>query len=107
MRAVSPVFLLQFFVGFLFELGQKLLQQLFGSISVFECTALVGKVECGTLTGMKDKLKLNFGFTVWTDLLTCTDHKYSLRNPTNNTLKASLCNLMKPSTHSEYQHTSG
>lgn len=33
--AQSPVFLLKFFVGFFLEFGQKLLQQFFGSVSVF------------------------------------------------------------------------
>lgn len=33
--APSPVFLLKFFVGLFLEFGQKLLQQLLGSVSVF------------------------------------------------------------------------
>lgn len=69
----SPVFLLKFFVGFFLEFGQKLLQQFFGSVSVFECTALIRKMECGALSSMKDELKLDFGFTIWADLLTCTE----------------------------------
>lgn len=70
--AQSPVFFLKFFVGFFLEFGQKLLQQLFGSVSVFQCTALIRKMECGALSSMKDKLKLDLGFTIWADLLTCT-----------------------------------
>lgn len=73
--AHSPVFLLKLFVGFLLEFGQKLLQQFFGSVSVFQCTALIRKMECGALPSMKDELKLDFGFTIWADLLTCTEEK--------------------------------
>ncbi|TNN87024.1 hypothetical protein EYF80_002779 [Liparis tanakae] len=64
-----------FLVGFLLELGQQLLQQLLGSISVFECTAIIGKVECGTLASVKHQLQLDFGFTIWTDLLTYTENQ--------------------------------
>lgn len=70
--AQSPVFLLKFFVGFFLEFGQKLLQQFFGSVSVFERTALIRKMECGALASVEDELKLNFGFTIWADLLTYT-----------------------------------
>lgn len=72
---ISPVFLLQFLVGFLLELGKQLLQQFFGSISVFECAAFIGKVECGALTSVKDQLELNFSFTIRADLLTCTQNR--------------------------------
>lgn len=70
-RSASPVFLLQLLVGLLLKLGQKLLQQFLGSVSVFERAALVGKVECGALASVEDQLKLNFGFTIWADLLAC------------------------------------
>lgn len=70
-NTASPVFLLQLLVGLLLKLGQKLLQQFLGSVSVFERAALVGKVECGALAGVEDQLKLNFGFTIWADLLAC------------------------------------
>lgn len=70
-QRASPVLLLQFLVGLLLKLGQKLLQQLFGGLSVSERTALVGKVECGALASVEDKLELDFGFAIWADLLTC------------------------------------
>lgn len=50
----SPVLLLQFLVGLLLELGQKLLQQLLGRLSVSQGAALVGKVECGALARVED-----------------------------------------------------
>lgn len=97
----SPVFLLKFFVGFFLEFGQKLLQQLFGSVSVFECTALIRKMECGALSGMKDELKLDLGFTIWADLLTCTEENiYFVRE------QADILALPF-STHSEYLHRGG
>lgn len=85
-NTASPVFLLQLLVGLLLKLGQKLLQQLLGSISVFERAALVGKVECGALAGVEDQLKLNFGFTIWADLLACAkNNNVQLSNTPTNT----------------------
>lgn len=72
----SPVFLFKFFVGFFLEFGQQLLQQFFGSVSVFKRTAFIRKMECGALSIMKDELKLNFGFPIWADLLTYTGGEY-------------------------------
>lgn len=107
--AQSPVFLLKFFVGFFLEFGQKLLQQFFGSVSVFERTALIRKMECGALASMKDELKLNFGFTIWADLLTYTmeniylviEHQSMLHHVRTTSKLSLFC------THSEYLHTGG
>lgn len=38
-------------------------------------------MECGALSSMKDELKLDFGFTIWADLLTCREENiFSLKN---------------------------
>lgn len=104
--AQSPVFLLKFFVGFFLEFGQKLLQQLFGSVSVFKRTALIRKMECGALSSVKDELKLNFGFTIWADLLTYTEENiYLVQEHPSTTSNASKLALL--CTHSEYLHTGG
>lgn len=97
----SPVFLLQLLVGLLLKLGQKLLQQFLGSVSVFERAALVGKVECGALAGVEDQLKLNFGFTIWADLLACaktttTTTCSSATPPRTHLYHSTTCDWLKP-----------
>lgn len=107
--AQSPVFLLKFFVGFFLEFGQKLLQQFFGSVSVFQCTALIRKMECGALSSMKDELKLDFGFTIWADLLTCTQENIYLvrEQPSTWHCSSTASQSVLICTHSEYLHTGG
>lgn len=107
--AQSPVFLLKFFVGFFLEFGQKLLQQFFGSVSVFKRTALIRKMECSALSSMKDELKLNFGFTIWADLLTYTEENICLvqEPPSTQHYASNASKLALLCTHSEYLHTGG
>lgn len=67
----SPVFLFEFFVSFLLELGQELLQQVLGSIAVLQRRAFVGEVEGGAFSRVQHQLELDLRFAIRTDLLTC------------------------------------
>lgn len=109
-QSASPVLLLQFLVGLLLELGQKLLQQFFGSLSVSECAALVGKVECGALASVEDQLELDFGFAIWADLLTCSvkTKRSSATGPADTPLLIALGVFERiGAAHSEYLRRGG